>query len=512
MSAIDRRSFLTESLALLGLANPLSRAAARKSMTFERSPFTLGVASGDPSADGMVLWTRLALDPLNGGDMPPVPISVSWEIASDDRMKHIVQQGSSTAWPAWAHSVHVEVRGLEPSRWYWYRFGAGDARSTIGRTRTLPRTGTPVDALRFAFLSCQNYEAGFFTALRHASGEDLDLIFHLGDYIYENAPIDGRARRHTGPELTTLAHYRNRYAQYQMDADLQAAHAVFPWIVTWDDHEVANNYAGGVSERMDPVDVFLRRRAHAYQAYYEHMPIRRASMPRGASLRLYRRFSFGSLASFFILDTRQYRSDQPCGDRVQSPCTGTFDSNATLLGRAQERWLIDGLDRSSSGWNILPQQVMMAKVDLDPGPDERYSMDQWPGYEASRVRLLDFLGTRRPNNPVVLTGDIHNNWVNDLTAEAANPKAPVVATELVGTSVTSGGDGTDMPESTRAILAANPFVRFHNNQRGYVRCELTAARLRADYRVLDYVSKPGAPVNTRASFVVESGRPGAVRL
>ncbi len=506
---LDRRDLLTGGLAMLGLG--AARRASGRSL-FQPSAFPLGVASGDPAPDGVVLWTRLALDPLNGGGMPPEDVEVVWEVARDEGMADVVRRGASVARGALGHSVHVEVDGLEPGRWYWYRFRAGADESAVGRTRTLPAAGAPADRLRFAFASCQHYEHGYYTAYRHMAEDDLDLVFHLGDYIYEGAASDGRVRRHTGDEIELLDGYRNRYALYRSDPDLQAAHAAFPWIVTWDDHEVDNNYANLVSEEEGlPAELFRRRRAAAYQAYYEHMPLRRSSLPNGPDLQLYRAFAWGDLASVHVLDTRQYRTDQPCGDG-RGVCDGVFDPAATPLGEAQERWLMDGLDRSAARWNVVPQQIMMARVDYTPGDDESYALDMWSGYEAARRRLMEFLATRRPANPVVLTGDIHSNWVNDLKVDYRDPAAPVIGTELVGTSISSSGDGVDTRDSTAALLAENPAIRFYNAQRGYVRCDLTPDRCRADYQVLEYVTRPGSPISTRASFVVEDGRPGAERL
>jgi alkaline phosphatase D len=275
---------------------------------------------------------------------------------------------------------------------------------------------------------------------------------------------------------------------------------------------VDNNYANATSEHDDPRDAFLRRRAAAYQAYYEHMPLRRRSVPSGPAIQLYRQFTYGKLASFFVLDTRQFRTDQACGDGLKAPCPGQADPRATLLGAAQERWLFDAVSKSKGHWNVLPQQVMMAKVDQAPGPDERYSMDQWSGYDACRTRLMEFFAARKPSNPVVLTGDIHSNWVNDLRVDFRNPGAPVVATEFVGTSIASGGDGVDQAPRMKDVLAENPFVKFQNSQRGYVSCGVTKEAWHADYQVLDYVSRPGAPRKTRASFKITSGRPGAERL
>ena len=504
----DRRAFLIGGLALLG-ASTLRAQARPRWTTF---PFTLGVASGDPSPDGVVLWTRLAPDPIGGGGMSPEPVTVIWEVADDEAMRRVVKSGRVTATAQGGHSVHVEVDDLEPNRLYWYRFHAGEATSPIGRTKTLPKSGADVNRLRFAFASCQHYETGYFTAYRHMAAEDLDVVFHLGDYIYEGSPRDNQPRRHNGPEPETLEAYRNRYALYKLDPDLQAAHAAFAWIVTPDDHEVENNFAGDISEGNAPREAFLARRAAAYQAYYEHMPLRRRSIPAGPSIQLYRQFAYGRLASFFVLDTRQFRTDQPCNDGLKVPCPAVSDPNATLLGAAQERWLFDAMSKSKRRWNVLPQQVMMANVDRTPGPEEQFSMDQWSGYEAGRRRVLEYFASRRASNPIVLTGDIHTNWVNDLKVDFRDAKAPVVATEFVGTSITSGGDGVDQNERQATVLAENPFVKFFNAQRGYVSCSVTPQAWQADYQVMDYVTKKDTPRRTRASFVVTDGRPGARRL
>ncbi len=512
----NRRELLigsTSAWALSAFNLPLPRAIGRLAAPrFASYPFTLGVASGDPTADGVVLWTRLAPDPLRGGGMPTAPLEVEWSIAEDESMSRTVRGGTEIAAPELGHSVHVEAQGLEPDRWYFYQFRSGGEYSHVGRTRTAPAPGAANDRLRFGFCSCSHYEQGYFTAFRHMVEEDLDVIFHLGDYIYEYEGREDRVRMHTYREIETLDDYRNRYALYKTDPDFQAIHAAAPFVVTWDDHEVDNNYAGGISEQNDPVEAFLRRRANAYQAYYEHMPLRRTSLPRGPDMRLYRSLSYGQLAGFYVLDTRQYRTNQPCNDESGPPCPAVFDEAATLMGAEQESWLFNGLEASSAGWNIIPQQVMVAPVDRRPGDEERISMDQWSGYGAARNRLVDFLATTRPSNPVILTGDIHSNWVNDIKADFADPDSANVATELVGTSISSGGDGSDTREGTAGILDENPFVKFFNGQRGYVTCELSADRLKADYRIVDYVSQPDSPISTRASFLIENGKPGAQRL
>ena len=479
--------------------------------SFSADPFALGVASGDPSPDGFVLWTRLAPDPLNGGGLSG-DVGVRWEVADDEGFRQLVQSGTATAPAELAHSVHVEVTGLEADRWYWYRFLAGDAVSTAGRARTMPTPESMPERLSLAFASCQHYETGFYTAYEHMAAEHPDLVFHLGDYIYEG-PARPRIRAHRGEELASLEDYRNRYALYRSDPDLQLAHAACPWIVTWDDHEVDNNYAADISEQPDVRrEEFLQRRARAYQAYYEHMPLRVSQLPQGPSMRLYRKLAFGRLAQFTVLDTRQYRTDQPCGDRTQPPCEGASDPTATLLGDDQRSWLFEALSESSAEWNVIPQQVMMAQVDRMPGDDVRYSMDQWPGYAASRDRLLGFVAERRVPNPVVLTGDIHSNWVNDLLLDFGDPASPVVATEFVGTSISSSGDGGPNTEYAEGVMRDNPFVKLQNAQRGYVSCEVTPGRWTARYRVLDRVSVRGAPRQTLAEFAVEAGRPGAQRV
>ena len=509
--SVNRRSFIaaSSSLAAAALWSSCSLGRALRNSKLSDYPFQLGVASGDPDPFGVVLWTRLAPRPLDRGGMPQLPIEVSWQIAEDARMVKVVQKGTVTARPEWAHSVHVEVNGLRSDRWYWYQFKAGSEVSPVGRTRTMPMADAVPHRMRFAFASCQHFETGYFTAYEHMVREDLDFVVHLGDYIYEGGGIPLRVRRHVGPVLESLADYRNRHAQYKTDAALQSMHAAAPWIVTWDDHEFANNCAGAISEdpSVMPED-YLKRRAHAYQAYYEHMPLRRSSLPNGSDMQLYRSIAFGKLAQFFVLDTRQYRTDQPCGDGNKPPCDGVYDPKATLLGERQRNWLLDGLGQSSSNWNVLAQQVMMARVDRTPGETVAHSMDQWPGYEMERRQLLRYIHEQNISNAVVLTGDIHSNWANNLIADFDALDSKTVATEFVGTSISSGGDGAREPKDLEKLLSENPFVKFHNAERGYVRCEVTPKEWKSDYQVVEYVSRKGAPLRTRASFVVESERPG----
>lgn len=506
----SRRAFLGElaGLSLAGAFVPVASSLGR--FRTAGTAFTLGVASGDPTADGIVLWTRLAPDPLQGGGMPDRAASVRWELAEDDGFRRIVQRGAADALPDWAHAVHVEVTGLQPARWYWYRFMTGDDVSPTGRTRTAPSGAT--ERLRLVISSCQHYENGFYAAHRHLAQEDVDCVFHLGDYIYEsNSNPLTRARAHGTSEPRTLAEYRNRYALYKTDPNLQAAHAAFPWVVTWDDHEVDNNYVDAASADGESPATFLLRRAAAYRAYYEHMPLRRATIPTGPDALLYRQLQFGSLARVHVLDTRQYRSDQACGDGRKAPCAEWSDPSRTVMGAAQERWLESGLAGTTT-WQVLAQQVMMGKFDLMPGPGEMYPMDVWSGYPAARDRLTHAVAQRDLRNVVVLTGDIHSSWANDILRDFTDHRSPVVMSEFVTTSITSGGDGADAWPQWAMLAADNPWLKFHHARRGYVRCEVTPEQWRADYRALPYVSNPDAPIATVASFLTEHGTPGVQRV
>lgn len=509
LARTKRRSLLIGAGALaVTIANPLPGRAA----TAKQGLFSLGVASGDPLPDGVVLWTRLAPDPVNGGGMPRRRVPVQWQVATDENMRRVVKRGTVLAVPEQAHSVHVDVRGLESARWYWYQFKAGNELSPVGRTRTVPALNDRVDRLRFAFASCQHYEHGYFTAYQDMVKADLDFVVHLGDYIYEGAAKAEQPRRHNGPEIVTLEQYRNRHALYKTDPDLQAAHAALPWLVTWDDHEVDNNYANLVPEDNQSQQEFRRRRANAYQAYYEHMPLRHSPLSKGASLLLFRRMSFGDLAEVNVLDTRQYRSDQPCGDKFKPRCAEAFAPEATMTGMEQERWLLQGLKQSQARWNVIAQQTMLAEYDTDARSTEIYNLDQWDGYVAARHRLLEFLSNQRPSNPVVITGDVHSSWVHDLKADFSDPDSATVGTEFVGTSVSSNFPESAIPQ-VRASLPGNPHTKFFNGtRRGYVLCNLTRQQWRTDFRAVSTTLEPNGSVSTLASFVVEDGQPGAKRV
>jgi alkaline phosphatase D len=515
MPRLSRREWLQ--LCAAGLFTAVSPRVFARAPVLTDYPFTLGVASGYPEPESVVLWTRLAPQPLApGGGMAPVDHPVGFEVARDESFRDIAVRGEQWATPAWGHSVHAEVRGLEPGRPYWYRFHLGEAVSPVGRTRTAPARGSAVDSLRFAIASCQHYEHGYFSAWRHARADDLDLVLFLGDYIYEGSWGTGAVRSHEGPEPMTLEQYRIRLAHYRSDPDLQAAHAAFPWLLTWDDHEVENDYAGDRSENDDEPAWFLARRAAAYQAYFEHMPLRRAQTPHGPWLRLHHRQDWGTLASVHLLDDRQYRTPQPCprsgragSNMILGDCPGRFDPASTLLGARQEAWLAASLTGSSSAWHLLAQQTVMAQVDAGSGRPESYFSDGWDGYPLARRRLLEFIERARVANPVVLGGDAHSFWVNDLKPRFDDPSSPVVASEFVTTSVSSHGPPEDR---LRAAREEGPHIHFASaERRGYTRFTLTPKRLTADLRALLDVRDPGSDCETWSSWVVEQGRPGPQR-
>ncbi|NUP80490.1 MAG: alkaline phosphatase [Nonomuraea sp.] len=482
--------------------------ATDRAPALSANPFTLGISSGDPRTDSVVLWTRLATEPLaddGRGGMPQVPVPVRWELAEDDGMRKVVRRGVASARPELAHAVHVEVNGLRPGREYWYRFTVGDETSRVGRTKTAPDPRWATE-FAFAYASCQQWETGFYTAYRDLAAQDLDLIGHLGDYIYELAIGATGGQRKTplsaahNAAVMTLSQYRLRYALVNSDPDLQAARAAAPWFLMVDDHDVEDNWGADRSPTGVTPENFLRRRAAAFRAYFENQPLRPSSLPNGPDMSLHQRLRYGSLATFHILDERQFRSP--------ADITARLDPNRTMLGAQQESWLLDGLGRSRSTWNILANQVQMFQLDrlTDPGL-QQLNPDTWDGYAAERDRLWAGITARQVRNPVVITGDAHVNCAAELKADFANPDSPTVSVELLGTSITSGGNGSDTSAGGQEWLAANPHLKFFNNQRGYIRCHVAKDTLRADYVVVDKITTPDGTASVRKSFVVESGRP-----
>ncbi len=499
-------------------------------VAFDAAPFTLGVASGDPLADRVIIWTRLAVSPLTGDGGLPENVEVSWVVATDPGLTNVVRQGKTAALAQRAHSVHVDVDGLEPSTTYYYRFSALGSTSRLGRARTAP-VGS-VNHLRFAFVSCQDFQAGSYAALRALAVENLDFVIHLGDYIYEYAADSAAYRSHIGGEATTLSDYRNRYALYKGDSALRDAHAAFTWICTWDDHEVADNYAGTRPADDSSAAAFAARRASGYQAWYEHLPVR---LPGSAPMNpngfpIHRRFELGDLLDLSVLDTRQYRTDQPCGGQTGS-CAGSDDPNSTMLGNEQEAWLKNNLSTSKAAWRGIAQQVMMASVKLGGLPDWvklpdalkdvrqlgegiTVNHDQWDGYVAPRRNILGHIANNSIPDVVVMTGDIHSHWVADLKVDFDSLSSPVIATEFVGSSITSMGFPKGSNLALKTILSrANPHVRFVEGERhGYAIVDLTHERWQTTFRTVADIKKPTSPASNLVTYQVQRGKPRATRV
>ncbi|WP_260599271.1 alkaline phosphatase D family protein [Sphingomonas endolithica] len=498
-------------------------ASAARAAIGPRTPFTLGIASGEPAADGFVLWTRLAPDPLTpGGGMPPHAVPVRWEVSEDEKFAK-VRSGTVLAEPHWGHSVHVVVAGLRPNRPYWYRFLVGGEISPVGRTRTAPAAGTMVDRLRIVFASCQDYEVGYYAGHRHIVADAPDLVVFLGDYIYEgNASEPSLLRRHPTPEPVDLDGYRARYATYKSDPLLQATHQAAPWISTWDDHEVVDNYANDLDKHNGDPAVLLRRRAAAYQAFYEHTPLRPAQRPVGPAMQLYRTVDWGALAQFQVIDDRQYRAPPPCQpdgsierrlDAVwlTPDCAERHDPRRSLLGTTQEQWLAKRLRATRARWNLLAQQtLMMPYTRIDPAtpnaPPSVYNSDSWEGYAGTREWLLRQWRDARTPNPLVLSGDIHAFVAGD----HVDPDYPerIIASEFVGGSMTSGNHDATLRQAT----AIDPNFRFAENRvRGYARADLFPDRSEVAFRGVSNVRDPNATVSDLARFTIDQGRPG-IRL
>ena len=525
--AVDRRRFLA--LAAACATTLWLPRSAWSQPRFASDPFTLGVASGSPTHESVVLWTRLAPDALpraTSGAQPSTAasdITVRWELADDQAFKRIVRKGQATASPTLAHSVHVEVDRLDPDRWYFYRFFVGDAESAVGRTRTFPAPHAAASRLRVAYASCQRWEHGYFSAYRHMREDNPDVVLFLGDYIYEYPNAKNAVRVPTGGWVRTLDEFRARYALHKSDADLRAMHANCPWLVVWDDHEVQNDYAGAVAGNSGtPVANFAALRAAAYQAYYEHMPLRASVLTRalaglsdGAELRIHSTVRFGTLASFYLIDDRQYRAPQACtrdgklGSGTVDPaqCADWTDPRRTLLGPEQERWLDDAFAHGSEGWNILGQQTLFGARDFRPGRGVSFWNDGWDGYPAARARMIASMRKNGLANPVLVGGDVHQNWVGHVKADYAAPKSPAIGVEFCGTSISARSDGGQV----KSQLAKNPhFIYADAEHRGYGVAEFTPKRLSTALRVVNDVTVRDTTIATLAKFSVEAGRSAIV--
>lgn len=517
---LDRRRFLTSLSALAGVAAlaqlPVDRANATPAPKNGGYPFRLGVASGDIDSTSVVLWTRLVPELFEpGGGMPPKKVPVQWQISRDESFRKIERAGNAWALPELAHSVHVEADGLEPDREWFYRFRYRGDLSPVGRTRTAPSPTATGTQLAFAFASCQAWADGYYPSYRHMASEDLDLVLHLGDYVYEGGiPSNGGYRKTPVPAILqqaprNLERWRMQYALYKSDEQLQLAHARFPWMVTWDDHEVQNDYANTQSQYEGDISAL---RAAAYRAWYEHQPVRRPSRSATSPV-IYRRLQWGALAQLDLVDGRQYRDVPPCGWGEAPACAAAYDPKVTMLGHTQERWLYDGLETSRAQWNILGNNVMLARLDHDGPAGDRLWHDAWDGFPAARKRLTDTWTRANVSNPVAVTGDWHSTFVNDIHADFDAANSPVVGTEFVGTSISSNGDRSVYGPYYGPMIPFNPHIRFFDgDRRGYMRATVHRSQLRVDFRTVSTVSTPDAPESTFASWVVEDGRPGAMRV
>lgn len=516
MTGYSRRSLLklASGMALASLARPALATPPwiAEKPKFIADPFTLGVASGDPNPGGAVLWTRLAPDPFDamgaGGD----PIPVRYEVAADDRFREVVKTGATIAYPENSHAVHIDVSGLGAGRPYYYRFMAGDAVSPVGRLKTAPAVMAPVDQFKMAFASCQQYEMGYFKAYRDMVALDPDLVLHLGDYIYEST-WNGPLRRVPVAEARTLDDYRRLHAAYKLDEDLQAAHRHTSWMFTWDDHEVVNDYAADQDEDYEAPETFLLRRAAAYKAYYEHLPLRASAKPYGPNMHLHQRQFFGDMLEVNMLDTRQYRTDHPCQtpseggwQRISGQCRERFDPNRTILGEGQERWFLGRLARQGCRWNIMAQGMLFSQHDFRVGEGEEIGSEYWDGYVASRRRVLDTVKKRDIKNFVVVGGDVHASYVCDVKEDYANPGSATLGAEFVTTSVTSPNG---RHEQNQLTLPDNPHIhKYDARYRGYTLMTMDKDKMLTELRVVDDVMTKADDARLNKAYIVENGVPG----
>jgi len=514
---IKRRSLISGlgALTLTACSNAPATISLGKSKISLGYLFTLGVASGDPVSDGFVIWTRLAPNPMSDDGGLQTPVNGTWQIAEDEQFAKVVRAGQVIANSDWAHSVHVEVSGLRPLRPYFYRFIANGQTSPVGRAKTAPIFGAPVDHLRFGIASCQHYEQGFFNAYNDMAAQDPDLVVHLGDYIYESS-WGPQVRRQVTTEAMTLTDYRQIHAQYKADPALQAAHAQAPWLFVWDDHEVVNDYANLHDENYMPVEQVRARRAAAFKAYYEHMPIRARSKPRGEHMRRYDFFYYGSLMTMALTDARQYRHDQACqtpdnggANSVPRSCPELSDPDRSLYGKEQEDWLLRTFARTGASWEVLAQPTLFSRLfqktrDGLPGAWN----DGWDGYPASREMLLNAVAERKPKNFISIGGGMHSWWQADIKADFNDPTSDILGADFVTTSITAHSYAYELFQS---LLPDNPHIHFvDDRKRGYSLVDVTPDRWTLQMKEMSSVYQSEAVATTRKAYIVENGKPGAV--
>ena len=518
----SRRDLLK--LAVAAVA-PLSYALSPAQATLKHNPFSIGVASGSPNHHSVVLWTRLMAEPGSSKtQFADTDVSVTWEVADDEGFKVNRRAGQVVALAALAHSVHLELDGLQSDRWYFYRFQIGDAKSTTGRTRTLPHPEAMVQKLRVAYASCQRWEHGYFSAYDHMCQENLDMVLFLGDYIYEYAGAANPVRLPKGGWVSSLDDYRERYALHKSEKGLQAMHAQCPWLVTWDDHEVSNDYAGLERGQSGNISFnFAAQRARAYQAFYEHMPLRASALiksieglAQGAELRIYGQVPYGKLANIYLLDDRQYRDKQVCnksdghGSGFINPdqCEDWFNPKRSLLGLEQTKWLDQAFanaQKDARPWNVVAQQTIFGRRDFRIGAGYTLWNDGWDGYSAARQQMTQSMQNKALKNPVLIGGDVHENWVGHVMADAYKDDSAKLGVEFCGAGITARSAGNS---KLPARLAENPHFIFADSERkGYGVVEFTAKQIQTELRVVDDVRQPQTKIETLAKFEVEAGVP-----
>lgn len=463
-------------MAAVQAQNP-ANIVARTTLDSRFAPFYHGVASGDPMPDRVMIWTRITTQALGA-------IQVNWAVASDTGMTNVLLSGTATTYDTLDHTLKIDVTGLQPATWYYYRFEYQGRYSVTGRTYTAP-TGAGVDSLRFGVVSCSNYEDGYFNAYGAlARRNDLYAIFHLGDYIYEGGG-DGQGNRDHDPdhEIIDLEDYRIRHSQHKLDDDLRCLHQMYPFITVWDDHESANDsYKDGAANHTPSNEgPWADRKSASIQAYKEWMPLRDPDI--GNRERIWRTLHYGDLMDLIMLDTRLYaRDEQVTGGSIDDPARN-------MIGPEQLGWLSNQLETSTAQWKVIGQQVMMAPLELPfIGP---INTDQWDGYRAERQRVYDSILTKQVSNVVVLTGDIHTAWANDLPTSNYNAGtgAGAVGVEFVGTSITSTNSIVSVPVSL--INNANPHIKYVNlTDHGYFVLDVNRARAQADFWNITNISNP----------------------
>lgn len=512
----SRRTFLAGAVAAatVALLDPLGLASARKAAAAlpVGELFPLGVGSGDPTASSVILWTRLiAPDPV-GDPLPGADVAVDWEVAADSAFTDVVASGTAPAVAALAHSVHVDVTGLAADTEYWYRLTADGRTSPTGRTRTFPGAGASPASVTFALASCQNWADGYYHAYGDiAAAEAMDFVVFVGDYIYETS-ANRQPRPISLPESVDLPTYRARYELYKSDPDLKAAHQRAPWILTVDDHEVANNMIadigkdGSAAGNPAAIAAWRARRADAYQVWYEHQPVRLPA-PDSADYRIHRTVEHSDLLRLFVLDGRQYRSGYPVGTASQGLDTPErFGEERTMLGAEQEAWLGEQLAATDARWNAIAQQTVMTATPIPVGDAYVYNFDQWDGYVAARNRLLRQLVDHEVSNPMVLSGDIHLAAAGGVRLDYEDPDAPDIANEVVTTSISSRFDDALLDLFDAAFDEAT-WARYGNARaRGYARITVTDEAWTTDFRVVD-VKVLDAAVTTDHTDVVASRAP-----